>query len=532
MRLSCPVHSFVISSLILVFAPFVASAAGTIEGTVTFWGDPGGATEVQVAAHLDPFGPPDATVIVSISGGAFSLPVTDGTFFVSVLLARDGNFGEPRPDDVLAWYDADGDGDRDTVTVSGGAATGVDIDLGFVYVDLNATGGANNGTSWADAFTGLQDGINAAVSGIEVWVTEGTYKPGTSRSDSFLTKSGVEIYGGFAGYETIRDFREWISRLTILSGEIGAAGATDNCYHVVLAEGSNPTAMLNGLTITRGYANGGSIDSEGGGVRARGGGLTLVNVKMIDNYAAQTGGGVMANLGGTVKAYNCRFINNQAAGGHGGGYYGSVASAEAQTLVNCIFTGNSAWRGGGIALESAGLQPELVNVSLSGNSAGGEGGGIFTYSTQAFVIENSIIWGNTGTNPQISFWTTPATVNYSIVQGGWAHGGTQILTDDPSFADPELRINLDSPAVDAGDSTAIPEDLADIDEDHWTDEMIDLDLDNYWRRENIPSVPDTGIPDDEGRTVDMGAYEARDPALIFWDGFESGDPDSWSNVWP
>ena len=115
----------------------------------------------------------------------------------------------------------------------------------------------------------------------------------------------------------------------------------------------------------------------------------------------------MANTGGTVKAYNCRFVNNQAAGGHGGGYYGSAASVQPQTLVNCIFTGNSAWRGGGIALESAGLQPVLVNLSLSGNAAGGEGGGIFTYSTQAFVIENSILWGNSaGIGAQISSWST------------------------------------------------------------------------------------------------------------------------------
>jgi hypothetical protein len=258
--------------------------------------------------------------------------------------------------------------------------------------------------------------------------------------------------------------------------------------------------------------------------------VTLANVILIDNYASSTGGGVMANLGGTVKAYNCRFVNNRAPGGHGGGYYGSTASAEPQTLVNCVFTGNTAWRGGGIALESAGSQPVLVNLSLSGNSAGGEGGGIFTYSTLSFVIENSIFWGNAGTNPQISYWTTAPTVNYSIIQGGWGGGGANNLSSDPSFADTELRLNLDSPAIDAGDSSALPLDLADIDEDHWTDEEIDVDLDLNWRRENIPSVPDTGIPDGEGRIVDMGAYEVQLDTDIFSDDFESGDTGEWSSV--
>jgi len=529
MRHPCRAHSIVISSLILVLAPLGASAAGTIEGTVTFWGDPGGGTQIEIGAHSSPTGPPDASVFVSTSGGAFSIPVDDGTYRISAMMARDDNFGEPRPEDVLIFYDADGDGDSDTVTVSGGAVTGIAIDMGFVYVDLDATGGVNNGSSWANAFIDLQDGIDLAVSGIEVWVAEGTYVPGPSASDYFSTKKGVRVYGGFAGGETVRQERDWNLHPTILSGEIGGVGETDNCFNVVIAEGSNPTAMLNGVTITRGYAGPGSL-GQGGGIRARGGGVTLVNVTLIDNYASSTGGGVMANLGGTVKAYNCRFVNNRALGGHGGGYYGSTASAEPQTLVNCVFTGNTAWRGGGIALESAGSPPILVNLSLSGNSAGGEGGGIFTSSTLSFVIENSILWGNSsGVGAQISYWTTAPTVNYSIVQGGWG-GGTQILTDDPSFADADLRLNLDSPAIDAGDSTALPLDLADIDEDHWTDEEIDVDLDLNWRREDIPSVPDTGIPDGEGRIVDMGAYEARVETLIFSDDFESGGTDEWSTV--
>lgn len=128
---SCPITP-VITGLILVLGPLAASAQGTIEGAVTFWGDPGGGTQIEVAAHSDPSGPPDATVFVSIPGGAYSIPVPDGTYYVSTLMARDGSFGEPRPEDVLVWYDADGDGDWDTVTVSGGAVTGVDVDLGFV----------------------------------------------------------------------------------------------------------------------------------------------------------------------------------------------------------------------------------------------------------------------------------------------------------------------------------------------------------------------------------------------------------------
>ena len=335
----------------------------------------------------------------------------------------------------MAWYDADADGDWDTVTVSGGAVTGVDVDLGFVYVDIDATGG-NNGSSWTNAFTDLQDGIDLAVSGVEVWLAEGTYTPGVSHSDILLPKKGVRVFGGFAGGETIRQQRDWIVHPTNLSGEIGSAAATDNCYHVVRAEASNPTAMLNGLTITRGYANGSFPDDQGGGVRARGGGVTLANVTLIDNYSS-TGGGGAFQLTGTIKAYNCNFVNNTTVF-EGGAYYASVTAAQPQTLVNCVFIGNTAFRGGGIALADAGLQPVLVNLSLSGNSATSEGGGIYVNTSIQYTIHNSILWGNTGPNPQISAYAGVnwPIVNYSIVQGGWTHGGTQILDQNPSFADP------------------------------------------------------------------------------------------------
>jgi hypothetical protein len=526
MRHPFRVYWIAISSLILALAPLGAWAAGTIEGTIAFWGDPGGGTQIEIAAHTNPNGPPDATVLVSIAGGPFSIPVPDGTYYVSALMARDGIFGEPRQQDVLAWHDADGDGIRDTVAVSGGAATGADIAMGFVYVDIDASG-ANDGSSWADAFTDLQDGIDLAASGIEVWVAEGTYVPGAARENSFATKSGVRVYGGFAGGETVRQQRDWHAHPTTLSGEIGEPEATDNCYHVVVADGSNTTAMLNGFTITRGYAS----QRDGGGVHALGGGVTLANVVLNDNSADFNAGGAFAKNGGVIKAYNCSFIGNRAQGGNGGGYWIDLRSTpEPLTLVSCVFTGNHASRGGGLNLQYTGLEPVLANLTISGNSADQGGGGMYFLSTGAITFNNCIIWGNISwTLPQGYFNPTPPTVNSSIYEGGWTGSGTGNLDADPSFIDPgaDFRLDLDSPAIDAGDSTAIPLDLADLDEDHITDEVIELAVDRDRRRVDDPLVPDTGVPDGEGRVVDMGAYES---SLIFWDDIELGNTSKWSST--
>ncbi len=173
-----------------------------------------------------------------------------------------------------------------------------------------------------------------------------------------------------------------------------------------------------------------------------------------------------------------------------------------------------------------------MNLSLSGKPAAGEGGGSFKNSSIQYTIHNSILWGNTGPNPQISSYAGVnwPVVNYSIIQGCWMHSGTNILDQNLSFADAELRLNLDSPAIDAGDNSVVPIDLHDADGNNFTDEPLGLDRDFNWRTRNIPYVPDTGNAGPGDPVIDMGTYEALDSALVFWDDFERGDTENWSNV--
>ena len=77
-----------------------------------------------------------------------------------------------------------------------------------VYVDASA-GGAQDGTSWSNAFKSLRDALSAAFPGDQVWVAAGTYRPDEGvgatpgdRAATFQLLPQVELYGGFAGAVT------------------------------------------------------------------------------------------------------------------------------------------------------------------------------------------------------------------------------------------------------------------------------------------------------------------------------------------
>jgi hypothetical protein len=89
-------------------------------------------------------------------------------------------------------------------------ALGFTINAQVTYVNINATG-ANNGTSWADAYTDLHSATFNTTSG-EIWVAQGTYVPTRSftgnipannRQKTFRVQNNVQVYGGFIGTETV-----------------------------------------------------------------------------------------------------------------------------------------------------------------------------------------------------------------------------------------------------------------------------------------------------------------------------------------
>ena len=344
---------------------------------------------------------------------------------------------------------------------------------GFLYAAPTARG-LGNCSNWDNACT-LQTALTNALSGDEIWVQAGIHYPGPAgnRLATFALKSGVALYGGFAGTENSRDERNWQTHITVLSGDIDRNDITDangvvtttahitgtNAYHVVTAEDVDGTAVLDGFFITAGKADGPYPHSFGGGMytysgtltlrniifsgnSAHGGGgicnyyssPTLTNVTFSGNSASGHGGG-MYNFNGSPTLMDVTFSGNSASG-HGGGMYNSGKSSP--MLTNVIFSGNSADSGGGMYNYG---NPRLTNVAFSGNSANQHGGGmcnwsdvyshwysnptlinvtfngnsaitgngIYNHAGSTVTLTNAILWGNDTTGAEIS-----STVNTTV----------------------------------------------------------------------------------------------------------------------
>jgi hypothetical protein len=147
------------------------------------------------------------------------------------------------------------------------------------YVDASLVTGLNNGTSWVDAYQGstaVVTALSASVSGDQIWVKAGTYKPTTTSTRTIwhTMKTGVALYGGFAGTETMVSERNIAANVTTLTGDLlgndngTVANMADNAYHVVVASSVANTAILDGFSIVGGYANGLTTSNydKGGGI--------------------------------------------------------------------------------------------------------------------------------------------------------------------------------------------------------------------------------------------------------------------------
>lgn len=437
------------------------------------------------------------------------------------------------------------------------------------YVDVNCSP-PTDGTS-GDPDCTIQAGINRAVNGDTVLVRAGTYatdatidfngKAITVKRETDTILPVITTTGTGAVVKV--DFHNGETSTSILDGfEITGGAGTGRGIHCRL--NSSPT--IKNCTIT---GNRPATIEGGGGILLEDSNAQVIDCEITSNQATNgVGGGIniLKNTASTPPtpqitgcliegntAYrdgggigiknsfpvitNCVISGNTANGGHGGGgVYSSPpeASGEGGTsggptcadgcsaggavkLTNCLVVGNSApnafGRGGGLfwGFNDIDGRTEISNCTISGNTATGDGDGIYAV-VKCFTLRNSILWDNGpgGLGSEITLENARAFLRYDDIEGGLNNikliganalrceetncGTSQILNSDPNFCDTPTDYSLCrvSPCIDAGDNAAVPA-------------GITVDLDDAPRFVNDLCTTDTGcgtVP-----IVDMGAYE-------------------------
>lgn len=353
-----------------------------------------------------------------------------------------------------------------------------------VFVNDKATG-TNNGSTWGNAFTRLQDALTRcqncpAVK--EVWVARGTYYPdegagiqNNNRFATFAPRAHLKMYGGFGGFETNRNFR-FLGNPghSILDGNITQSNfEVLQSNKVVTLENLPGDFVLDGFMIRNGFTN-----------------------TILPERDAK-GSGLFINNCGPITVANCYLQNNTAPSAPALSITGSNAN-----LTNCVIRNNRTTSNNG-AVWNDNAAPSFIHCTIANNSITGSDFIVMHNSNGAAPqIINSII---RGTSPAVRGGTV--TVLHSMVQNPTVLPGQGNTNADPLFvqeATGNLKLGPCSPAINAATPLA-----------------------------STPSVDIMGWSRVSGTwgAADMGAFERQASRTLFVDaaGLEDGDGSRWSN---
>lgn len=272
--------------------------------------------------------------------------------------------------------------------------------IGKIYVNTNATG-ANNGLSWADAYTDLQDALTNAFANEDIWVAAGTYYPHASSRNTYfqLDKDNLKIYGGFDGTETQLSDRVFGSNETILSGDLNnndinvsdfannyanTSRNGDNSYHIVNITANN--ILLDRLTISDAHNNLSATEQGGAIVKSFAvADLTIKNCIIKNNVSRNACAGLITEFNlnnasltpASLIVENCQFVNNMSRWGAGIYSYIRNNTKVNITITNCLFDANLVddlsasllgFSGSAVWLRNVGNASSELNSILTGNT--------------------------------------------------------------------------------------------------------------------------------------------------------------------
>ena len=258
-----------------------------------------------------------------------------------------------------------------------------------VKADSEIRTSGNDGLSWENAIT-LTEALHLAKAGDEIWVkgyediTGHIYK---APEGGFVLPSGVAMYGGFEGKETIKNalptgrHKYQMKYQTALVGDIDTndkasqqliiypenTTRSDNATHVLTLQmgvtqdntndGNKPT-IVSGFLIAAGNASGENTSANG-----RGGGIYVINNSKDNNAGSRY-----------FRISQCNFANNY--GMRGGAIYVDNSCTNPQSAISyCSIFNNVAGKRGSSENEGGGMWIDgtatVYNCNINNNTNGG-----------------------------------------------------------------------------------------------------------------------------------------------------------------
>ncbi|PQV45485.1 putative secreted protein (Por secretion system target) [Jejuia pallidilutea] len=390
------------------------------------------------------------------------------------------------------------------------------------YVDANATG-ANDGSSWTDAFTNVTDALALTNLNDAVWVAKGSYTLADKNTPIAVSTNEVDIIGGFAGTETTLADRDLTAihttNATIFTGDINgddidgdfSSNKTDNAERLFELRTSNVT--FDGIIFENIYDT-----SQSGGVEENGvifipNSLNTNNLKIKNSvFRSNYSNGYLLkirkfNQGLLIE--NTKFINNtivnmglvyvqsDSTNGYIFTRWANVLVADNDINLSALHIFREDWNNGST------LDVVINNSTFVNNDYNGTYGNSITASGNGSVnlnINNSIFWQNTvngttatrdisnGLDEHYDVFIRNSIANVSSNAGTYGtFSATNVTTLDPATDD--LNLDIDYKPTSASNY------IVDQGDNAYYDEALfgDLDLSGNDRVFNT--------------TIDLGAYE-------------------------
>jgi len=382
-------------------------------------------------------------------------------------------------------------------------------DPNIIFVDKNSRGN-NNGTSWGDAYTDLQDGLERARESIcfdrfIICVAQGTYKPNNTPDESFVLPDNCQMYGGFRSGGSDFGERNPKKYRTILAGQIDEQRRADT----VVTMGDE--TLLDGFTVTGAATFGKNIygsgvdftienctveKSEGYGIRSTNGDITIKWCEIRNN---ELDGIRHQGNGFTLTVENTQIRQNMR--------YGVRSQNSTPTIKNSVVSENDLAKEGrqGIRLITPTYSPVLHNNTIAHNKAAG-----ISFVDNSTIndpndkdwpdVQNCILWyNNMAAETPVQFaGFRKDRIYYSCI---YDPNSDDLNLDDndnfsanPKFAyhDPNnVHLAYDSPCKDRGNPDLSYDDQVDMDsEDRKVGEDVDVGADELYSCDEYYSEDD------------------------------------------